>query len=257
MPFHTGIDLSTALLISAAALAFSILVSAVSVSYFLGKMNSKLSGLDEVDRLTTQIETFTRTFDAAAAGRAPQNIEDIKQDMDEITESIETLDGVDDSVNNIEAAITAVDLPGIQDAIEQLFTNTFDEDSLPIGNSVQYTLDESGVEIAISLAAVGDDVTQVNIRFDKEVQIGSISEQLGKDTELAELEEGLFGRQPQIVVPSPRQLNYRIYSTDLDAVAEWVPEMVDRLDEYVVKTTESEQEFDEKVEEALEQNDSP
>lgn len=256
MPFHNGIDLSAALLISATALTLSILATAVSVSYFLGKMNSELHGLDEVDRLTTQIDTFAQTFDAAAAGRVPGNVEEIRDDMDEIAESVETLDEADDSVNNIEAAITAVDLPGIQDAIEQLFTDTFDDDSLPIGNSVQYTLDESGVEVAISLAAIGEEVTQVNIRFDREVQIGSISEQLSRDSELAELEEESFGSEPQIVTPSPRQLNYRIYSTDLDAIAEWVPEMVDKLDEYVVETTASERKFDEKVGEALRQNDS-
>lgn len=251
-----GLDIGTALLISGLGLAFSILASAVSISYFLGKMNSSLEGLDEVDRLTTQIDTFARTFDAAAAGRVPRNVERMRTDIDHIAESIEPLDEVDDSVSNIEAAITAVDLPGIQDAIEQLFTDTFGDDTIPIGNSVQYTLDESGLEVAISLAGIGDDATRVTIRFDRAVQIESISDRLSRDAELAQLEEELFGTSPQIVTPSPRQLNYRVHSSDLDTIAEWVPAMVETLDKHVVKTTASEREFDEKVGEALGQNES-
>ncbi len=250
-----NLSLSTALLISAIALALSILGSAVTISHYLGQVSGKLDGLNEVGELSTQIATLTQTFDVAAAGRAPENIEDISDGMDEITESLEFLDDVDRSVNNIEAAITAVDLPGIQEAIEDLFKETFDEDSLPIGNSVHYTLEDSGVEVAISLAAFGEGLAQVNIRFDQEVQIGSISQQLAEDDEMADFETRLFGSEPTILSPSPRQLNYKIASNDIDAVAEWIPEMVDKLDEYVIKTTESEKQFDEKVDDALKDTD--
>lgn len=245
--FHTSIDLSTSVLIGSVALTIAIPTTAVSVSYYLGKVSNKLDGLQAVNQLTTQIDTFTSTFDAAAAGRAPQNIEDITEDMNDIANSLGTLEDVDESVNTIEAAITAVDLPGIQEAIERIFTDTFSDDSLPIGNSAHHELEESGVEVAISLAGYGEQGIQINVRFGREVAIGSLSEQLAEDEDLGELEEELFGSQAQILAPSPRQLNFDVLSTDMDVISTWIEEMIKRLDEYVVQTTTTEEEFDEIV----------
>lgn len=220
MPFHTGIELSAALIISAMGLALSILGGAAAIFYRLGKMQNSLEGLSEVDTLTTQIETLTNTFDVAAAGRAPENIDMIREDIDEISDSVDTLDDVDQSVDNIEAAITAVDLPGIQDAIEELFKERFDQGSLPIGNSVHYTLDESGLEIAISFEGVEEDVTKVTVRIEERVQLESIINRLDKDAELMVLEEELFVERIKMSTPSPRQINLALPTTNMEVITE-------------------------------------
>jgi len=248
MALPSWINISTGLFFT----AFSLLIGLIGVAWKLGAVaNGMNRAADNASELSGQLQTITDSINVEQAGSVPKNVDQMTEGMEEINESIQQLQDVDRSVNNIEAAITAVDLPGIQKAIERLFTDNFDDENLPIGNSVHYELDQSDIEVAISLAAMGENMTQVNIRFSEEVQIGSITEQLSQDEYLAELEERLFGREPQILSPSPRQINYQIRSTDMDAIADWVPEMVDRLDNYVVKTTESEKEFDEKVGEAL------
>lgn len=254
MPLSSWVNVSTGLFFTGASLLIGLLVVAWKLGAVANGMNR---AADNAAKLNGQLQTVTDSIDVQRAGSMPDNIEKITDDMEQITETVVSLEDVDDSVDNIEAAITAVDLKGIEEAVERLFTDSFGEDSLPIGNSVHYTLDESGIEVAISLAAMDEHATQVNFRFDKEIRTGAITDLLANDEELGQLEDRLFGEQSSIAVPSPRQLNFTVPTSDMDAITEWVPKMVDRMDDYILQTTESANEFDERVAEALKNNKGP
>lgn len=206
---------------------------------------------EDVERVTDDIEQVSRDVERMTAG-----VERVTEDVGRIARAVDSLESVDDSVDNIEAAVTAVDLKGIEQAVERLLADSFGDGSLPVGNSVRYTLRESGVDVVISLVAVGDEATRVNVRFDEEVRSGAISDLLADDEDLARVEADLFDGRSSTSVPSPRQINFTVPTSNVDAVTQWVPATVGRLDEYILETSASAAEFDERVAEALEDDGS-
>lgn len=244
------IPTGAAIIVSAAGIIITMFVTIYYVGKWTGKISDKLDSLNDVSTLSTQIQTITSTFDFTSASRVPENIESLSNDVTNVTDQMAVMDSLDSSIDNIEAAITSVDLKGIEEAIERLFENEFG-DGLPMGNSVQHTLERSGIDVAISLSALGEGGMQVTFRFGQNVKTSALTQLLEEDEELGHYEQEQFGSESDLSIPSPRQLNFVIYSRDMDSVTEWVPRILDEIDQYLIESETREDEFDEKVSEAL------
>lgn len=214
--------------------AAGVILTLLGVSYKIGQLTNSLEGLDDVSKLSTQVETLVSSFDVSRLTQIPSDIDDVR-----------------DSIGNIEEAVTSVDFREMQNKIEQILRGIGDGGELPTPNSVRYDLPESGSAVTISISGKSESAAQVNFRFDEDLKVRLLADLITEDEELSQLEMDLFGAEPSLRVPSPRQVNFVIPSGDIDAIAEWVPEMVERLDQYIVETADMEEEFDERVGEAL------
>lgn len=230
-------------LIAAAGIVITVLVATWRVASRLSEVSTKLDGLDNVQKLTGQIEMI----DAAKAARIPEDISSMRSDIDQVAENASEMTDMASSVDTIERSVTNIDFEGIELAV-----GTLVDGGLPAGNSVEHELRRSGVTVVVSLSSLEDDRTEVSVRFEENVGARELIEPLLYDDGLTAFELERFETEPNLHAVSPRQLEAVIPSGDLDAVVEWVTVVLDRLDENYVELHESRAEFDDRLEEHLE-----
>lgn len=236
------IGVSGALLIAAGGIILSLLLAAWRISSALSEVSTKLDGVNDVQKLTAQIEMT----DASATATIPDDISAMRDDLDEVTENVSTVDQMVNSVDTIERSVTTIDFEGIEMAIDDLV-----DGGLPTGNSVEYELEESGVTVAISLSTMEDERTEVNFRFEENVGTRRLAEPIVEDEELQRMELELFGAEPELHAISPRQIEATVPSSGLDAVGDWAAFLARKFDEYYVELHESKSEFDRVLEDSL------
>lgn len=157
------------------------------------------------------------------------------------------IESLDDSIDNIESSITSVDLPHMEEILHQLSAG------VSSNNSVITELERSSLKLSISFTGKGGpNESIVQFTFDEPVEAKSMGSMIETDEELALTERELFeGREPQVRAPSPRRLEFKIPSSDFDRIAEWVPSVVEKLDQFYMQIEHAEDTFDKKVEERL------
>lgn len=159
-----------------------------------------------------------------------------------------TFGNMEESINNIEDAVTSVDFQVMERKLIALAA------SGGSNNSVRKTLEESGVEATISLIGK-DEGSRIEVSFDDDIKTRTMTELLGKDKELTKREKELFGSEPQCRNISPRRIHCEIPSNDFNKVAKWIKPLLEKLDQFCVEMRQAEELFDEKVEKSLNMSD--
>ena len=215
----------------------------------ISNLNSKLDNVDgiseSVNTLSTKLETLTSTYDMSSVIDIKNDIRGINDSMDEVSSHADQIDGIGDSVNTIEDSITNVSLTRMENLLEDLGT------SLTARNSVKHTMERSGVETVVSLTSVDEGRIEVSFRFSENIEARSIATMLGEDEEVDRKEAEFFGEETGVRATSPREMSFNVKTEDMDAVANWVQFIVDKIDQYYTRLTVAKEEFDSKVETVL------
>jgi len=216
--------------------AGGVVLSILFLVYRVGQLKSQLDNLSEVSKLTGQIEMI----DASKVVTIPDNIQQISDDLNGIRSQVDKIDNMKSSIMTIERSVTNIDFEGIEQAID-----SFVDGGLPTGNSVEYTLKEAGIDVVISLSAIEDDHTEVNFRFEENVGARNLVESLTDDEGLATFERDLFGEEPGMYAISPRQIEVKVPSGDMEKIVSWAARLVEQFDDEYIRLHESKDEFDE------------
>lgn len=237
-----GLDTSASILLGAAGVALSIVI----LAYQVGQVKSKLDGLDDVSKLVGQLQML----DISKAAAIPDNVETMRDDLDEVNENVQQIDGMGESISTIERSVTNIDFEGIERAVD-----SFVDGGLPTGNSVEYTLERADIDVVISLSSMDEAETKVNFRFEENVGAQNLVDTLAADEQLAAYEESVFGKEPGVYAISPRQIEAEVPSEDMEKIVEWAAELVDKFDETYIELRESKDEFDSLLEQNLSDKD--
>lgn len=155
------VGIPTALIISSVGIIISILALIWKVSSKASEISTKLNGLDYAQELSTQINTV----DASEVATIPKNIKSIDGNLSSMSENIQevnssvremdskidSVDHMSQSVSTIEESLNGVNLKDMEKAVWRLAWD--EQESPPPGNSVHYTLEQSQVDVTISLAS--------------------------------------------------------------------------------------------------------
>lgn len=232
------LTISNAILLGAGGLVISLLI----VVYRLGQLNAKLDGLDSVSQLTGQLAMI----DISKARSIPNNVSEMRNDLDDVVDEIGKFEGMAKSVDTIERSVTNIDFQGIERAIDQLV-----DGGLPTGNSVKYTLEEAGIDLVVSLTSADYEETEVSFKFEGNVGTRNLISPITEDDEFAEYEIDKFGREAGLHSVSPREIIGVVPTSDIDAVVDWVSRILELFDENYIELHQSKDEFDSRLEKNL------
>lgn len=207
------------------SVAISILIGTAALWYRLGQLSSKLDGLNNVDRLIGML-------DGMDVGQLSRRIRHVSEEIDDMSHSI----------NTIEASIKRVDFQGLQAAVEELL-----DGGAHTGNSVEYTLPESEIDVVFSLSNRAPEKTIFEVRTSHGLEADTVQQQLTENNEkinrLTETVQTEFSIQSY----APYAFEVLIRTDDMDRISEFIEELVTIMDEIYKETRSLEDTFDERV----------
>lgn len=97
-----------------------------------------------------------------------------------------------------------------------------------------------------------DEVTYIILEFDQRIRSRAVTDKIGSDKELAELEIDKFGYECGFKALSPLEMQFSVPCSDFNTVANWIPELLAKIDQYHCAFEEEAEKFDQELESALE-----
>lgn len=195
--------------------------------------------------------------------------------MSSISSNIESLsesvDSLNDEVSAVNLADMERDLTRMISKVEFVANGLAENSTPPTGQGTVYTeLDDTGLTVGISYvttqprshgsqtattegtsAGDGGPETVVEFEFDEEINMRALGDRLEDDDSVAEAAERLFGREIAFEPSSPFEFVVHFPTDDGDAVAEFLPQYLDRVDEHVDAHRAKKQSFESRIEDGL------
>lgn len=96
-----------------------------------------------------------------------------------------------------------------------------------------------------------DQITYVVVEFEEKIRSKAVSNKMGQDKELEELEFELFGYECGFKALSPFEIQFSVPSSDYDNIGKWINSCLEKIDEYHIEFENESDKFDQSVEKEL------
>lgn len=204
------------------------------------------------------------------------NLTRIADSMEDIDDT--NFDQITNSVEQIDRKVTSVDLKEIERTTNRMkffIDNQQNGSRTNANNSVRYEFEDIDNIVSISFGeyAVRDswqesaeisskhgdlieydepiEYTSIEFEFFEEIDTLLVSEELTLDKDMYELESELFTQQVIINAHSPYEIEFDVPTRDLDAITEWIPTILEKIEKFQGDRNSDRQEFDDILEKKL------